>query len=57
MAILTTLPAVNAKGQSNRWTWITEQARNQGLTKQLVKADWEALAGMTPEEWQSLLQC
>ena len=57
LAILTTIPAAMDSGQDNMFTWISRQARNQNLTKLLVKADWEDLAGMLPETWHSLLQC
>ena len=57
MAILTTLPGAVNIGQENMIKWITKKARNQPLTKLLIKADWEELAGMKPDQWQSLLQC
>ena len=57
MAILRTLPAVTATEKTNMVQWITEHARNPSLTKLLMKTDWEALAGITSDQWQSLLQC
>ena len=56
MAILTTLPAAMGYDKDNLIAWIAMQARNQSLTKLLAKVDWEAIAGMTPDKWQSLLQ-
>jgi hypothetical protein len=57
MAILTTLPAIKELGKDNMLTWITQYARNHTLKTLMLKADWEAIAGMTPAQWHSLLQC
>jgi hypothetical protein len=57
MAILLTLPAIMATGKPNMLKWIVDHSKNPQLMKLLVNTDWATIAGMTPPQWQSLLQC